>query len=103
MDMIAILFGWPSLIGALLLSLTGVWYRKPGFVWIGALVTVPITLYLAAAPALPLVAIVPFAALIFAALTCRGTKRWQSWLGVGVYGAFCLTLAYVVIVQDASR
>jgi len=99
MKTIAILMGWPSLVSALLLASAGVWSGKPVLIWIGAILIVPIALYLSASPAYPLVGLIPVGALVAAALTCRRPATWQSLVGVGVYSLFLLVLAAIVIDQ----
>ena len=101
MDAIAILVGWPSLGVAFLLSIAGVWLKKSYLVWIGVILILPMTLYLSAAPAFPFVALVPAAALVVAALTCRRSMRWQPWTGIGIYAAFLFAFAWIVIHQPA--
>ena len=84
----------------MLLSTAGVWSRKPYLVWIGAILIIPIALYLSAAPAYPFVGFVPLVALVVAALTCRKTARWQSWTGISVYSVFLFALAFIVLNQS---
>jgi hypothetical protein len=95
-DIIAILAGWPSLITALLLAVSGVWFRKPALVWIGIVLTLPVAYYISGSPAYPFVGIAPVLALAVAALTCRAPKRWPGIAGVSVYAAFLAALAWVV-------
>jgi len=99
MDVIAILLGWPSLGGALLLAAAGVWFRKPVLIWIGVVLVIPMALYLSASPAYPFAGLIPLVALVLAALTCRRTARWQSLTGISVYGVFLAALAFIVITE----
>lgn len=46
----AILFGWPAVIVALGLSLTGVVRRKPGWLLVAVILVVPISFYLVGSP-----------------------------------------------------
>ncbi len=97
MDVIAILMGWPSLGSALLLSMAGVWSRKPVWIWIGVVLVIPMALYVSATPAYPFVGLIPLVALVVAALTCHKTARWPSLAGISVYAMFVLALAFLVI------
>lgn len=97
MDVIAILMGWPSLTGALVLSSVGIWLRKPVLIWFGVVLITPMALYTSLSPAYPFVGIVPFVGLVTSALTCRWPRRWLSVTGVSLYGISLLLLAFIVI------
>lgn len=99
MDAIAILLGWPSLGSALILATAGVWTRKPVLIWIGVILVIPMALYLSASPAYPFAGLIPLAALVVAARTCRKNARWQSLVGISVYGVFLAALAFIVITE----
>ncbi len=46
----AILFGWPAILAALGLAVTGILHSKPGRPLVGAILVLPISLYLAGSP-----------------------------------------------------
>jgi hypothetical protein len=46
----AILFGWPAILAALGLAVTGIMRSKPGWPLVGAILVLPISLYLAGSP-----------------------------------------------------
>ncbi|MDA1074146.1 MAG: hypothetical protein O3A63_05205 [Proteobacteria bacterium] len=93
------LIGWPFLTSALGLAVLGTWRRIPTLLWISLLLSTPVGLYIAAAPDMPLVGLVPVAALGLAALTCRNESRRPAVVFVSVYGACLGVLAYVVLNQ----
>jgi hypothetical protein len=99
MDAIAILMGWPSLGTALLLSIAGVWSRRPVWIWIGVVLAIPMALYVSLSPAYRFIGFIPLIALVVAALTCQKTARWPSLAGISVYTLFVLALAFIVINQ----
>ena len=96
MDIVAILAGWPGLIGALLLATTGTWLRRPALIWAGIVLTLPMALYLAGSPAYRFVGVAPVIALAVAAVSCRAPNRWPAIAGVGAYAVFLAALAYIV-------
>jgi hypothetical protein len=98
-DILAILMGWPALLAALILSVSGAWLGRPVLIWVAVALIAPVALYLSGSPAYPLVGIVPVLALVTSALTCRNPRKWPSAAGVTVYALFLAALAYIVIYQ----
>ena len=43
--LVQILFGWPALITSILLSVAGVWLKKPGLLIASAIICIPFTYY----------------------------------------------------------
>ena len=96
-DIIAILLGWPSLVAALLLAATGTRTRRPGLIWGGIVLTLPVAFYVSGSPAYPFIGVAPVLALTVTALTCRSSRRWPAVAGVVVYATFLAALAWVVL------
>ena len=103
MDIVAVLLGWPSLLGALAVSALGIATRRPLLVAAAVILTLPMALYLAAAPRWPLSGLIAPAALGVSAWYCAREPRWPAVTGVVVYAGFLLWLLYVVTVVDASQ
>ena len=97
MDSIAILLGWPSLIAALILAAIGSIYRSPVWLIVATALTLPMSLYLAATPAMPIIGLAPSAALAVTAYRCRTSPRWHSAIGVAIYSGFLFWLALLVV------
>lgn len=102
MDLVAVLLGWPSLLGALALSALGVGTRRPLLVVAAVILTLPMALYLAAAPGWPLSGLIAPAALGISAWRCTRGPRWPAVTGVVVYAGFLVWLLYIVMAVDAS-
>jgi hypothetical protein len=95
-NLLGLFLGWPSLFIALVLAALGSWWVKPGMMWFALVFSAPMSLYLSAAPAFPLVGVIPLAALTTGALMCGKPKRWPSMLSVGIYCAFYTVIAYFI-------
>lgn len=100
MDAIAILFGWPSLVAALLLAAVGILRRRPGIVAIGAILSLPIALYIASSPGYPLLGLIAPVSLGVASWRCAQRPFWLAVAAAGVYLLFLSWLLYVVVVLD---
>ena len=98
--LVPILLGWPSLIGALLLSAGGVRYQKVALVWLALALTLPMSFYLLGATEAQWLGALPIIALLIAAVACHNQWTWLSWGGVAVYGVFVTGLALVVFGVD---
>lgn len=102
MDMIAFLMGWPSLITALFLAMAGGWRRRPAFIWIAVVLTLPMACYLFGSPRFFLAGLIPLAALAVAALTCRRKTRWPVISAIAAYALLLGVLALVVLSAPSS-
>ena len=100
MDAIAILFGWPSLVAALLLAAVGLLRRRPGIVAIAAILTLPTAVYIASSPGYPLLGFVAPVSLSVAALRCAKRPYWLPFAAAGAYLMFLSWLLYAVVVLD---
>lgn len=91
------MIGWPFLVSALLLAAAGIWIRKPAFLWVAVVLSLPVALYISATPRFPFVGFLPLAALVAAALTVRRRSRLAGIAGVAIYAAFLAALAQLVL------
>jgi len=74
-----ILFGWPAIIIALVLCVTGIVRAKPNWLVVAATVITPVSLYLAATPRFQWIAMV-FPVLLFgASIAVRRSLPWLAW------------------------
>jgi hypothetical protein len=96
MDIVGVFLGWPSLALAAGLAGLGAWRRKPMPVWLAILFSAPTAFYISGSPAVPLIGLLPLAALTVTALTCSMGVRWPTWLSLGFYYSCLLALAGLV-------
>jgi hypothetical protein len=50
---VQIIFGWPAIIASILLSIAGVWLKKPALLVAGGIVCIPFTYYISSGFRLP--------------------------------------------------
>ena len=74
-----VLFGWPAILIALVLCVTGIVRAKPKWVVVAAVVIIPISLYLAATPRFRWVALVFPMLLIGASIAVGRSHQWLAW------------------------
>ena len=98
-NLIGMMLGWPSLIVALCLAVAGVWRRTPSLLWVAAVLSLPVAMYVSATPVLPFVGVVPLAALSVAALACRRQNRMPATFAVGIFTACLGGLGWVASVD----
>lgn len=96
MNLIPLLLGWPSLILALILAVTGVAKEKSYLIWIGLVLNLPMALYIFGSPLYWYAAAAPIVGLSLAALSVHNKWRWPALLGVGLYSAYVFALATLV-------
>lgn len=96
-NLVGFLIGWPSLVAAFGLTVAGAWRRKPALIWSAVVLSAPTAFYVSGAPAGPFAGVIPMAALVITALTCRGPSPWPARLSLGLYGGCLAALAYVVV------
>ena len=94
--LVQIIFGWPAIITSILLSIAGVWRKKPALLVAAGIVCIPFTYYLSgyhvAAVSLPLFQFVSADAI-------RRQKNLLAWLLIVPLIVIALVLAYVVLTQ----
>ena len=93
---IQIIFGWPAIITSILLSLAGLWLKKPVLLVVAGVLCLPFTYYLSGfrtpAVVLPLFQ-------FGAAYAISRQKPWVAWLLVAPLVIIALMLAYAVLTQ----
>jgi len=94
-----LIFGWPAIVLALVLGVTGLLQKKHSFLIAGAVISIPFFLYLAATPRFKWFALV-FPLLLFgASIAVRRSNSWLAWsLFIPVAG-FVGWLATIVLKQ----
>jgi hypothetical protein len=95
--LVQIVFGWPAIIIAILLSLAGVWQKKPGLLIASAIVSVPFTYYVSNGFRSPLV-LLPVLELGAAFALKRQANR-IAWLLTAPLLIVAAVLAYTVLTQ----
>ena len=94
-----IIFGWPAIIGSLLLSVVGLTLRKPWLLVIAGMVAMPFSWYLSGYPALGIsVIFLPFFQFASAWALKRAKKR-LAWVLLAPLAIITLFLAVVVLTQ----
>jgi hypothetical protein len=94
--LVPILFGWPAIILSILLSLAGVWMKKPALLVAAGIVCIPFTYYLSGyqVPAV----ILPFFQFGSAYAITR-QKNLLAWLLIIPLIVIAIVLAYIVLTQ----
>ena len=94
--LVQIVFGWPAIITSILLSIAGVWLRKPAFLVTAGIVCIPFTYYLSGyrtpAVILPLFQ-------FGSAFALTRQKNLLAWLLIIPIVVIALVLAYAVLTQ----
>ena len=94
--LIQIIFGWPAIITSILLSVAGIWLKKPTLLVIAGIVCIPFTYYLSGfrtpAVVLPLFQ-------FGSAYAVTRQKDWLAWLLVAPMVIIAALLAYAVLTQ----
>jgi hypothetical protein len=88
-----VLFGWPFMILAILVMITGIVLKKAAWILVGALLSIPFSLYLAATPRFRLVGIILPLFNLAAAYVVRRNRRWLAALLIVPFIAVALWLA----------
>ncbi len=99
--LVQILFGWPAIIASILLSIAGVWLRKPGLLIASGIVCVPFTYYVSNGFRSPLV-LLP-ACELGAAFAITRERKLITWLLVSPLIIVAVVLAYTVLTQSFDR
>jgi hypothetical protein len=94
--LIQIIFGWPAIITSILLSIAGVWLKKPALLVTAGIVCIPFTYYLSdyrtPAVVLPLFQ-------FGSAYAITRQKNLLAWLLILPILVIAVVLAYVVLTQ----
>ena len=97
-DAIAIIcFGWPAIIGSILLSIAGVLMRKPKLLVLAGVALLPFTYYLSNGLR-NLLVVMPLFQFASAFAISRGNTR-LAWLCLAPFLVVALWLAFVVLTQ----
>lgn len=94
--LVPILFGWPAIITSILLSIAGVWTKKPGLLVAAGIVCIPFSYYLSGY-SMPAV-ILPFFQ-FGSAYAITHQKNWLAWLLIVPLFVIAVVLAYIVRTQ----
>ena len=94
--LVQIIFGWPAIITSILLSVAGVWLKKPSLLVVAGIVCIPFTYYLSGfrTPAV----VLPFFQFGSAYAVAR-QKNWLAWLLIVPLVVIAVVLAYAVLTQ----
>ena len=95
--LVQIIFGWPAIITSILLSIAGVWLKKPVLLVVAGIVCIPFTYYVSNGfrnPAL----LLPFFQFGSAFAIAR-QKNLIAWLFLVPIVIFAVALAYIVLAQ----
>jgi hypothetical protein len=94
--LVQIIFGWPAIITSILLSMAGVWLKKPMFLVVAGIVCIPFTYYLSGfrnpAVILPLFQ-------FGSAYAIARQKNLIAWLLIAPIIVIAFILAYAVLTQ----
>jgi ABC-type phosphate transport system permease subunit len=94
--LVQIIFGWPAIITSILLSIAGVWLKKPTLLVVAGIVCIPFTYYLSGfrnpAVILPLFQ-------FGSAYAVKYQKTAIAWLLIAPMIILAVLLAYAVLTQ----
>ena len=92
-----ILLGWPAILIALILSVTGLVGTRPKWLFAAAIVIIPFSLYLAGTPRFRWFALVFPLLLIGASIAVRRSHHWLAWTLFIPFAGFFGWLAVIVM------
>lgn len=95
--LVQIIFGWPAIITSILLSVAGVWLKKPAIVVASGIVCIPFTYYISNGFSTPAF-LLPFFAFGSAFAITRQQNR-VAWLLIAPIFIVAVVLAYIVLTQ----
>ncbi len=99
--LIQMFFGWPAVITSILLSIFGLWSKKPEFLAAAGVICIPFTYYVSngfSSPALVL-PLFQFAS----AYAIKRQKILIAWLCLAPLVIVAVVLAYAVLTQPSGR
>ncbi len=92
-----ILFGWPAILMAIVLSVMGIVGTRPKWLVVAAIVIIPFSLYLAGTPRFRWIALV-FPLLLFgASIAVRRSHLWLAWTLFVPFVGFFGWLAVIIM------
>jgi hypothetical protein len=95
--LVQIVFGWPAIIVSILLSIAGIWRKKPGLLMAAGIVCIPFAYYVSNGFRSPLL-LLPVCELGAAYALMRGFNR-IAWLLIAPLLIVAALLAYTVLTQ----
>ena len=94
---VQIIFGWPAIITSILLSIAGIWLKKPALLVTAGIVCIPFTYYLSGFRTLAV--ILPLFQFGSAYAITR-QRNLLAWLLIAPLIMIAVVLAYVVLTQS---
>jgi len=98
-----VLLGWPVLVVALALSGFGTFHKRPWYLYIAAILILPVSLYLAATPRFAFVALLAPLAVLLAGLAIKRNKINMAIVMILPVVLFFSWLALIVLQQPVSH
>lgn len=96
----SVLFGWPFILLAILALVAGIVWKRAAWVLVGAFLSIPFSLYLAATPRFRLVGVLLPLLHVAAAFVVRRERRWLAGLLILPYISIVLWIGWTVINQN---
>jgi len=95
--LLQMIFGWPAIITSILLSIAGVWLKKPAFLVAAGIVGLPFAAYMTAGYHTPALVFTLFQ--FGSAFAVKRQKALFAWLLIAPMIVFAAMIAYVVLTQ----
>jgi hypothetical protein len=95
--LVQMIFGWPMIVVSILLSIIGVWLKKPAFLVAAGVIGIPFAAYITAATSLPGLLLPAFQ--LGAAYSVKRQKDLFAWVLIAPMILVALLLAYAVLTQ----
>lgn len=95
--LVQIIFGWPAIITSILLSIAGVWFKKPGLLIASGVVCMPFTYYVSNGFRTPVLLLPLFQ--FGSAYAVRRQKDLIAWVLIAPIIVIAVFLAYAVLTQ----
>ena len=92
-----LIFGWPALLLALMLSIVGLLRRKSVWLAVGSAIVFPVFIYLAGTPRFRWIAPVVLLLLVGASIAVRRSHLWLAWSLFVPFAGFVGWLAVIVM------
>lgn len=99
--LLQLIFGWPAIITSILLSIAGVWLKKPALLVAAGIVGTPFALYMSAGYHTPALLFTVFQ--FGSAFAIKRQKMLFAWLLVVPMIFFAASIAYVVLAQSLGH